>query len=405
MLEDLSIYGELMEKCSNCVFCQATCPAYLAEILETEAARSRMMLIRAALVDQTLPLTPRIRKILDHCLLCGNCGRTCPVGAAVDEMVIAARHHLYKGRRMALTKRMLLKQIMEERGLKGALKRIDALAKRLGLSPREIPKLPKQSFNDRFTEPLYEANGTPRATVAYFVGCATNAIYPDTAAAVMHVLAANNIRVLLPQDIVCCGIPALAQGDIKTARQMMAANVTALARLDADAVVTDCTSCGLLLKEKMLKVISKDDPLYATAAAVSSKVRDVTAFLEEIGLTAPQKKVSLKYTCHIPCHAHWEDRSEHISRDLLNKIPGADHVEMDYPERCCGAGGIFFVEQPELAARIRAPKIDDIRRTGADVVITRCPSCRSYLHSGLDGAPAVTHPMILLAKSYGVEPV
>ncbi len=86
-------------------------------------------------------------------------------------------------------------------------------------------------------------------------------------------------------------------------------------------------------------------------------------------------------------------------RTLLAKVPGARLVEMEFPEKCCGAGGNFFMDFKELSQKIRSRKLADIGSTGAGIVISQCPSCRSYLSAGLKNKKFM-HPLSLLARSY-----
>ncbi|MFH2100235.1 MAG: (Fe-S)-binding protein, partial [Pseudomonadota bacterium] len=92
---ELEKYTDAMAKCSYCAFCQAACPVFKEDLLETHMPRARMDILRAALLDGELANTRRVRSILDRCLLCGTCVRTCPAGVPVDDIVIAARSQVY----------------------------------------------------------------------------------------------------------------------------------------------------------------------------------------------------------------------------------------------------------------------------------------------------------------------
>jgi glycolate dehydrogenase iron-sulfur subunit len=401
MLNDLTTYQDLMDKCSSCSFCEATCPVFQADLLETHVARARMMIIQEALINKTLPVSKRTKEIIDRCLLCSKCKQTCPASVPVNEIVIAARHQLYGSKRMSLPRRLVLKQIMENRGVTGVLKKAEALAKAAGISPREIPKLPDHSFQDLYPAGTYAPKGKVRAKALYFIGCGTNALYPDTGEAVMKVLSHNGIEVTIPDGMVCCGIPTLAEGDLETSRRMMETNLSVLAGSDADVILTDCTSCGLTFKEKLLGVIPPDDPFYEKAVEVSGKIAEVTDYLNRIGLDPAPQKLEETYTYHVPCHGAWTPTLNDAPRELLSGIEGTKGIEMEKPESCCGAGGAFFVDFKELSKKILAPKVGDIEQTGAGIVVTQCPSCRSYLGSGLVKGQRVMHPIALLAKAYG----
>jgi len=397
---DVNTYRDAMAKCSHCGLCQATCPVYLEDFLQTHLARARVDLIRAVLVEGTLPVTKRFREVLDRCLLCTNCSRTCPAGIPVDEIVAAARNRVYQGKRRDPIRRQLLRRFMHQRGMKGLMGMAGSVAHKMGWTPEELPAPASRSFEKR-TKGRVPAKGKARAKVAYFVGCATNTLYPDTGKAVVHVLAHNDIEVLIPKGQVCCGMPALAEGDLTLVQEMMRKNVPILADCDVDAIVTDCTSCGMMFRAKAAKALPADDPLRPQAEALAAKVWEVTDYLNQVGLIAEPPPLSESYTYHIPCHRGWTRTVDDAPRRLLAGIPEAQLVELEYPDKCCGAGGTFFMDFKELAADIRSRKLADIRQTGAQTVLTQCPACRSFLRTQL-GCDRVTHPIVVLAKAYGL---
>ncbi len=397
---DLNQYRDMMAKCSHCGLCQATCPVYLEDFLQTHLARARVDLIRAVLVEGTLPVTKRFREVLDRCLLCTNCSQTCPAGVPVDEIVAAARNQVYQGKRRDPVRRQLLRRFMNQRGMKGLMGKAGSIAHKMGWTPEELPAPASKSFEKRYKGRI-PAKGKARAKVAYFVGCATNTLYPDTGKAVVNVLAHNDIEVLIPEGQVCCGMPALAEGDLALVQEMMRKNVPVLAGCDVDAVVTDCTSCGMMFKAKAAKTLPEGDPLRAQAEALAGKMWEVTDYLNQVGLAIEPPALSESYTYHIPCHRGWTSTVDDAPRSLLGRIPGAELVELENPDKCCGAGGTFFMDFKELAADIRSGKLADIRQTGAKTVLTQCPACRSFLRTQLEDGQ-VTHPIVLLAKAYGL---
>jgi glycolate oxidase iron-sulfur subunit len=396
---DLGTYRDMMVKCSHCGLCQATCPVYQEDQLQTHLARARVDLIREALLDKALAPGRRFREVLDRCLLCGNCARTCPAGVRADEIVAAARSRLYGGKKHNAVRRALLKKFMRDRGSKGLLARAGRIAHKAGWLPEELPPPSPEPFEKRFRDRIH-ASGKMRAKAVYFVGCATNTLYPDTGDAVIKALTANGVKVLIPQGQVCCGLPALAEGDLALAQEVVRRNVSVLSACEADAVVTDCTSCGMMLKTKAALLLPEDDPLKPQALALAAKIWEVTDYLANLGLVSAPSPVAAKWTYHLPCHRGWTPTLDEAPRNLLGEIPEAERIEMEYPESCCGAGGLFFLEFKELASALRARKIADIRATGARTVLTQCPACRSFLRTRLEGI-RVAHPISLLAEAFG----
>jgi heterodisulfide reductase subunit D len=43
--------------------------------------------------------------------------------------------------------------------------------------------------------------------------------------------------------------------------------------------------------------------------------------------------------------------------------------------RCCGGGGDLEIVNPDLSASLAQAKIEEIRATGADLVISACQQC------------------------------
>jgi glycolate oxidase iron-sulfur subunit len=291
-------------------------------------------------------------------------------------------------------------KLLTQRGFTGMLGKAGALAQKMGLGPKDAPALASKSF-DQYYSGTIPAEGPKRAKVAYFVGCGINFMYPDTGVAAVKVLVRNGVEVVIPKGQVCCGIPSISEGDLKSAEEMVRSNIRVFADLDVDAVITDCTSCGMMFKEKFVKLLPADDPLQEKAQALAAKVREVTDYLNSIGLASAPGTLSATYTYHVPCHRGWSPTVKQAPRQLLSQIPEAELREMEYPERCCWAAGTFFMEHRDLSTSIRSHKVDDIISNGADLVVTQCPVCRFYLSAGLKNQE-VLHPVSLLARSYGL---
>jgi L-lactate dehydrogenase complex protein LldE len=56
-------------------------------------------------------------------------------------------------------------------------------------------------------------------------------------------------------------------------------------------------------------------------------------------------------------------------RRLLNRISGADFVEMNDSDRCCGFGGSFSFKFADISAAMAEDKARNIIASGADTVV------------------------------------
>jgi len=233
--------------------------------------------------------------------------------------------------------------------------------------------------------------------LGYFVGCATNLLYPEIADATIDVLTRNGVEVVIPRGQACCGIPAYTAGDMSTARFLAGKNREVFGDLDVDLVITDCASCSAALKHEVAEFVGIEP--------IPGPVRDLTEFLvDTLDIPAADGGGEVRVTYHDPCHL---SRGQHITdapREILRRSGGVDLVELSEPERCCGGAGAFTFTHHELARMVGARKIADIRGTGAAVVATPCPACRMQIedllaHEGL--AVDVRHPVELYAAAYG----
>jgi len=80
-------------------------------------------------------------------------------------------------------------------------------------------------------------------------------------------------------------------------------------------------------------------------------------------------------------------------------IPDVELVPLPDSDRCCGGAGLYSMTQPELSTTLLTDKVDAIRATGADVLVTANPGCQLQIASGLRSAGlevAVEHVLTLL---------
>jgi glycolate oxidase iron-sulfur subunit len=204
----LEEYENIIEKCSHCSYCQSTCPSFLAEQSEAFVAKNRLLLIRETVMHDRMPYSSRAQEILDYCLLCTNCTQTCSSKLPIDDIIIAARSKArQKGGGI---KQFVMSKMLTQRGLAGVLGKAGSIAQKIGVATKEIPQLAGRSF-DKMYSGTYSPAGEVKKRVAYFVGCGTNFIFPDTGEAVVKVLNHNGMEVIIPPGQVCCGIPSLGR--------------------------------------------------------------------------------------------------------------------------------------------------------------------------------------------------
>jgi glycolate oxidase iron-sulfur subunit len=247
------------------------------------------------------------------------------------------------------------------------------------------------------------AIGKRRACVALFSGCVGDAIFRGTNWATARVLQQNGCDVIVPRTQACCGAIHFHAGSSEPAREFADANLAAFAAQDVDAVIVNVAGCGAMLKDYGYHWHDSAQP---AREALAHKVRDVSEFLDELGLIPPEGRIELTATYHDACHLGHAQKIREAPRNLLAQIPGLELKELPETELCCGAAGTYNLTEPEMAARLSRRKLDNILSTGARAVIAGNAGCLLQIarEARLRGEKLwVAHPVELLDLSYRHE--
>ncbi|MCG8529890.1 MAG: (Fe-S)-binding protein, partial [Desulfovibrionales bacterium] len=271
-----------------------------------------------------------------------------------------------------------------------------------------LPKLNPVPLGSDLPE-VIPPQGPKRGTLLYFTGCATQYIFGDTGRAAVKLLTHLGYEIIIPRGQTCCGIPMMFHGARDKAVDNMKANVAALARAwkkyHPVAIITDCSTCGTGLRDEYPALIRdhKDalDPQFdrELALTMASKVRDILSIIgehkKELSFTGPPQKV----TYHLPCHTKNSFNGQAVVTDLLNSLDCFDHCPAPDMASCCGGGGTFFYEYPELSQKMSSKKILSAQATGADTWLTDCPVCRINLSGHLPAETTLNlaHPLVVMA--------
>jgi glycolate oxidase iron-sulfur subunit len=418
---------ELFMDCVHCGLCLASCPTYLETGNENDSPRGRIYLWRAV-TDGRAELDPEVRHHLDLCLECRACESACPSGVQYGKIIGSYKKDMARlgpaaPMLGALQRWMLFGLTPYRRRMRWALAPL-RLAQRLGLRglvdrlgrllPRSLWQMqeilpPLAPHYGRLPEVL-PAEGKRRARVALFVGCAADAIFPQTTLATARVLQRNGCEVWVPRAQGCCGALHYHAGLVGAARDFARANCAAFAQgladglQKVDAIVNNAGGCGPVLKEygHLLEGTSEEE----AAGRFASRVRDVHEFLVELGPVQPRHPLPIRATYHDACGLSHAQKIRAAPRQLLGMIPGLELVPLPESETCCGAAGSYNITQPEMAARVGRRKAANIQGTGARAVFTGNVGCLLQIARHLRALRAdlwVAHPVDALWASYSGE--
>jgi glycolate oxidase iron-sulfur subunit len=185
-------------------------------------------------------------------------------------------------------------------------------------------------------------------------------------------------------------------------RELAKRNIEAFERSGADVYVVNAAGCGSTLKEYG-ELFAHDPSWHERARAFSARVRDITEWLDQIGISPDLGTVERTVTYQEPCHLIHAQRIAAAPRRLLAQIPGLRLREMPESSVCCGSAGIYNLTQPEMAERLQDRKIENIVSVDPEVVVTANPGCALQVAAGLRKAGKtieVKHIVEILDESY-----
>lgn len=421
---DAPNYAEIL-RCTHCGLCLDQCPTYRVLGVEADSPRGRIYQMRAV-AEGRYKVNADFARHMDVCLACRACETACPANVGYGRLVEAARWQavasLPMSRRERFLRWLILRQLFPHPGRlrwAGRLLKLyqrsglQALVRRTGILRLLSPTSAQTEslaphFGDFFPaarNQFYLARGKSRGTVAFFSGCIMPLAYGATNLATVRVLQRNGFHVLVPAGQGCCGAIHIHTGERPTAKELARRNIDAFLREEVEAIITNAAGCGVALKE--YAELLHDDPVYAERAkAFSAKVKDVNEFLAEKGFALPQGEIKARVTYQDPCHLAHGQKVRSQPRAILQAIPGLQLVEMRDADRCCGSAGIYNVVHHDLSMKVLEEKMENVKATGAEMIVSANPGCMLQLEAGCRRAGLnlpVVHVVDLLDRAYRKE--
>jgi L-lactate dehydrogenase complex protein LldE len=139
-----------------------------------------------------------------------------------------------------------------------------------------------------------------------------------------------------------------------------------------------------MIKHGYLELFADDPDWLPRAHALASRVYEFTEYLvDRLGVTDLGARWDGILTYHPSCHTLRGMGIDRQPRALLGNVKGATIVELPHAEECCGFGGIFSMEHPELSAEWLKRKTGNLEATQAPTLVVTEAGCRMHIAGGL----------------------
>lgn len=382
-------------KCIRCGSCANICPPY--EMVGGHVFGHIYIGAIGLILTALYHGEEKAKDILKLCIGCKACSFICPAG--IDLQGIISKLKVITGEKYGINpvKKVVFSSVIpNSRMFSAALKTASFFQKPFiiedGKHLKSIPVMPKDknfrtlpSVASTFFTEVYKKNYSKQPDserkVFFYPGCAVEYFYPQMGESLLKILNKAGIKVDIPSRAVCCGLPAISSGDGKSGKKTIEKNLKHMGNpVNYDSFLVLCPSCGMAIKEEFTEYISNDPDIYKLSTDIAEKTMSLGMFLEKENIKFKVKN-DMKVTYHTPCH---QSRGLGLSAEnLLNDILGENFIGLQDSNVCCGFGGSYSIDFAGISSGILDKKIQHIKNSGADILVTDCPGCVMQIEGGI----------------------
>ena len=220
-------------------------------------------------------------------------------------------------------------------------------------------------------------------TTQLFVTCIIDTLYPEVGEAVVRVLQRAGVSVEFPDDQTCCGQPAFNAGMRSEARKMAEHTIQVFEGNPGDIVIPS-GSCAGMVKHGYQELFADDPAWLKRAQNMADRTYELTQYLVDVLGIDDLKSVFIeKIAYHPSCHLLRDVGIDEQPQLLLANVQGAELVALPNRNECCGFGGLFSIEHPEISKEMLDRKIENFLSSGASVLVSCDAGCVAHISGGL----------------------
>ncbi len=339
--------GEAFKYCYQCGKCETVCPWNYV----------RQFPVRKIINQAKFGVVPFESEEVWLCATCGKCPPRCPRGVKIIDVMRAVR-------RLLVPDGVVPASIPS---LRSTMTNLASVGNPWGQEPNERANWAKDLGVKEFDE---------TTEVLYFPCC-----YPSydprlkkvsQATATILTKAGVDFGILGSKEM-CCGESVRKAGNETLFKRLARENIKTFIDSGVKKIVVSSPHCFHTFKNEY------------TEFKANFEVVHISQYIHELineGKLQITGEYPKKVTYHDPCYLGRHNNVFDEPREILQKIPGLEYLEM-YESRedslCCGmGGGRAWMETPK-EERFSNIRVNQAVGTGAQVLATACPYCVSAL--------------------------
>ncbi|NLU49811.1 MAG: (Fe-S)-binding protein [Syntrophomonadaceae bacterium] len=352
--------------CGRCGYCRSSCPVYRVIGWESASPRGKISMAKDIFAKGRKDgLSDEFVQRVAQCTLCGACSSICSTGIDTRTLWLELRKRIAQSGKGPKTYDDIRNTLLVNRNI-STFSNDDRLEWAQDLDDPEV------------VEPRAGAE------VGYFVGCVSS-FFPQAAQislAIAEIFGEAGVDfTTMGGEEWCCGFPLISSGFADDAREFTKHNVDKIKELGIHTLVASCASCYHVWKhESQAELAGYDLEVLHTTEYLARLVEEKGIELDELDEVV---------TYHDPCDLGRNSGVYDAPRKIITSIPGVRFVELAHNRSdslCCGGGGNLQSVDPELAATIAQLRVEEIKESGATIVVSACQQCEQMLSTAIRSA-------------------
>ena len=224
-------------------------------------------------------------------------------------------------------------------------------------------------------------------TVSLFIPCLVDLFLPDIGEATVTLLRKLGIDTIYHDGQTCCGQPAFHAGR-RLETVQLAKRFIEIFETD-EAIVCPSGTCVLMVKKHYPDLFADQPEWLERAENLADRVYELSQFIVDVlGIEDVGASFEGKVTYHESCQLSRGLGVVEQPIKLIQATAGAELVPLQNASVCCGFGGHFSFNYPEISEALVKEKADHFMSSEADVLVLSEPGC--YLN--INGYLSRHHP-------------
>ncbi|MDJ0831298.1 MAG: (Fe-S)-binding protein [Desulfobacterales bacterium] len=335
--------GDAFRYCFQCGLCDTVCPWN----------KVRQFSIRKIIREATFGLTEIEGENIWRCTTCGRCPERCPRGVKQIEVGVSLR-------RVASAYEVFPASVRSAR------------TARASLISEGNPLQVERSKRADWAKGLAVKTFSEEMEILYFAGCylSFDPRMKKVAVATADILNKAGVDFgILGNKENCCGESIRKIGSENVFKDLAKQNIKTFIDAGVKKIVVSSPHCYHTFKNEYPEFM------------VNFEVIHIAQYISELineGRLQISNAYDKKVTYHDPCYLGRHNDIYDAPRDILQKIPGLELVEMVDSRSnslCCGGGGGRIWMDTPKEERFSDIRLQQSKASGAQVLVTACPYC------------------------------